>query len=86
MFITGHDLKRMRIKTGKTTEQVKDIVGIKSRKTIENWEAGRSEPSHNQFIQLSIAYGYDTAKLIDLFMNRATLETEADISQAHKEE
>ena len=62
--IPGRDLKIMRISVGKTTAQMASEIGVKSRKTVENWEASSSTPSINQWMQYCFLTGHDPAKVI----------------------
>lgn len=49
-YISGRHLKTIRVKANITTSVMAEFMGIRSRKTIENWESGQSTPSINQFI------------------------------------
>lgn len=62
--IPGRDLKIMRVSVGKTTAQMASEVGVKSRKTIENWEASVSTPSINQWMEYCFLTGHDPAAVI----------------------
>lgn len=63
-LIPGRDLKIMRIAAGKTTAQMASEVGVKSRKTIENWESSLSTPSINQWMQYCFLTGHNPAAVI----------------------
>lgn len=63
-IILGKDLKRMRISAKITTSIAAEYMGIRSRKTIENWESGASSPSMNQLILLCMYYDFDASKVI----------------------
>lgn len=56
--IKGHILRKMRTKANLTTRELAQVAGVKTRKTYENWEAGRSQPSVNQFMCVMIACGF----------------------------
>ena len=49
-IIQGHDLKYIRVQAKITTSIMAEYLGLKSRKTIENWESETSEPSINKYI------------------------------------
>lgn len=57
-YITGKDLRIMRIHAKYTTGYMADLLSIKSRKTIENWEQGASVPGINQFFAYCFATGF----------------------------
>ena len=38
MYITGSDLRKMRLEAGLTTVQMAKLAQVKTRKTYENWE------------------------------------------------
>lgn len=82
MIVTGRDIKIVRLRGDKTQKQIADQLGVKSRKTIENWEKGQSEPSHNQFIQMVHFCGLDAAKLTDLLVKRASIDIEINVMEA----
>lgn len=50
-IISGLELRKIRIEAGLTTSVVAAEVGVKSRKTIENWERDFCEPTINQFLK-----------------------------------
>lgn len=60
--ISGQALRKIRIMAGLTTSAVASALGVKSRKTIENWERDYCEPTVNQFLhycQICEADPYD---------------------------
>lgn len=70
-IILGRDLKKMRIHAKITTSVAAEYMGIKSRKTIENWESGQSSPDITQFLILCRYYDLDASKIIAQCMSRA---------------
>ena len=85
MVITGTDLRRMRLKAGKTTVQMADFAGVKTRKTYENWEKNVGAPSMNQYIAMASACGFKAAELIKMYVERADMDEEIDLSLATAE-
>lgn len=69
-IIVGRDLKQMRLKAKITTSIAAEYMGIKSRKTIENWESGASSPSINQLLLLCMYYDFDASQVIEQCMER----------------
>lgn len=82
MFISGTDLRRMRLKAGKTTVQMAEFAGVKTRKTYENWEKNVGSPSMNQFIAMAQACGFQPAGLIKMYVERVDAEDEVDLMSA----
>ncbi len=82
MIITGTDLRRMRLKAGKTTVQMAEFANVKTRKTYENWEKNVGAPSMNQYIAMATACGFKPADLIKMYVDRADNEQEIDLSSA----
>ncbi|XOV77479.1 MAG: helix-turn-helix domain-containing protein [Aestuariibacter sp.] len=82
MIISGTDLRRMRLKAGKTTVQMAEFAGVKTRKTYENWEKNVGAPSMNQFIAMSQACGYHPSTLVKMFVERTDAEDEIDLLSA----
>lgn len=70
-IIMGRDLKKMRIHADVTTSVAAEYMGIKSRKTIENWESGQSSPKISQFLILCRYYDLDASKITALCLERA---------------
>lgn len=79
MYVLGADLRRMRIRAEKTTSQMAQFAGVKTRKTYENWEKSNSSPDVNQFIDMAKGCGYDPARLIQLFAERTDNTTPIDV-------
>lgn len=61
----------MQVMANKTHSMVAQTIGVKSRKTIENWEKSSSQPKIRQFIMLAKYFGFDASKVIDACMERA---------------
>lgn len=49
-YISGRELKKIRVAARITTSAMAEHLGLKSRKTIDNWENERSSPNINQFL------------------------------------
>ncbi|MBE1298446.1 MAG: helix-turn-helix domain-containing protein [Alteromonadaceae bacterium] len=79
MYVLGADLRRMRTRAEKTTTQMAEFAGVKTRKTYENWEKSNSSPDVNQFIDMAKGCGYDPAQLIQLFTERSNNSTPVDV-------
>ena len=69
-LITGTDLRILRLKGNKTTAEMADAAAVKTRKTYENWEAGKGQPNVNQFMALSVLCGFDPGRLLGEFARR----------------
>jgi len=69
MYITGRDLRRMRLKANFSSRKVADALGV-TRKTVENWEADIGQPKLNQFLKLCLIYQLNSAKLVDQLVQR----------------
>lgn len=82
MIISGTDLRRMRLKAGKTTVQMAEFAGVKTRKTYENWEKNVGSPSMNQFIAMAQECGFQPAALVKMYVERADAEDEIDLLSA----
>lgn len=79
-IIRGRDLKLMRIQGKITTSIMAEFLGIRSRKTIENWESEQSTPSINQYILFCKFAGYHPGLVLERIMLRnASENTEQDI-------
>ncbi len=82
MIITGTDLRIMRLRAGKTTVQMAEFAGVKTRKTYENWEKNVGSPSMNQFLAMSMACGFKPAELIKMYIERDNADAEIDLMSA----
>jgi DNA-binding XRE family transcriptional regulator len=54
----------MRVHAKINTTEMADFMGLKSRKTIENWEQGNSEPEIGQFIYYCIFTGFNPYRVM----------------------
>lgn len=64
-YLVGRDLKLMRLGAELTTSKMAEYIGVKSRKTIENWESDQSEPGINQFIKFCDICNVEAHKLVN---------------------
>lgn len=81
-IIKGKDLKLMRVRAGLTTMQAAERIAVKSRKTIENWEIERCQPTIETFMQLCSHYGFNPGLVVEACLNRTmspTADKEANI-------
>ncbi|MBE1301135.1 MAG: XRE family transcriptional regulator [Alteromonadaceae bacterium] len=85
MIITGTDLRRMRLKAGKTTVQMAEFASVKTRKTYENWEKNVGAPSMNQYLAMATACGFKPADLIKMYVDRSDNQQEIDLMSAAAE-
>ena len=72
-LVTGTDMRIMRLKGNKTTAEMANIAGVKTRKTYENWEQNASQPNVNQFMALAVACGFDPGLLLASFVRRGNI-------------
>ncbi|TDF36676.1 XRE family transcriptional regulator [Alteromonadaceae bacterium M269] len=84
MYMTGRDLRRMRLNAHRTTSDMARIAGVKTRKTYENWEKNVGTPSINQFVAMCDGCNIDSAKFVGLMLQRPSLQDEVNLSQASK--
>ena len=70
IMIRGRDLKLMRVHAEISTSVMAEYLGIKSRKTIGNWEAEQSAPSINQYILFCKFAGFHPGTVIEKIMER----------------
>ena len=82
MIITGTDLRIMRLRAGKTTVQMAEFAGVKTRKTYENWEKNVGSPSMNQFLAMSMSCGFNPSELVKMYVDRDSNEAEIDLMAA----
>ena len=59
------DLKNIRIKSGKTQQEVADHLG-KTRKTIQHWEIGKTRPSVNQCLEFFKFCGLSADQVLEV--------------------
>ena len=83
MFISGADLRKMRLTAGMTTVQMAEFAGVKTRKTYENWEKDIGAPSMNQFLAMAIGCQFNAMRLVTMYLERRTLEDEVNLTEAH---
>lgn len=69
-LITGRDLRKIRLSARLPTTILAKEIGLKSRKTINNWEEGRSEPNINQFITFCTTAGLSPGHVIAAIQSR----------------
>ena len=69
-YITGKDLRIMRIHSKLTTREMAAILNVKSRKTIENWEQQASAPDINQFFIYCCSAGFNPSLVIQEVIRR----------------
>lgn len=69
MFMTGEDLRNMRLKAEFSTRKVAESIGV-TRKTVENWEMNIGQPKLNQFLKLCILYQFNSAQLVANLLSR----------------
>lgn len=79
MYIKGEDLKSIRKSAGLTITEAAQLAGVKTRKTIMNWEKNVGAPNINQFLRLCRGYGLDCHKLMTAVMQRNSLGQELEI-------
>ncbi len=82
MEINGTDLRAMRLKTGKTTTEMAQFAGVKTRKTYENWEKGISSPNVNQFIAMAQGCGFYVPDIYQLAFQRQQPDDRLDWNKA----
>ncbi|WP_026375527.1 helix-turn-helix domain-containing protein [Aestuariibacter salexigens] len=70
MYISGADLRDMRLEAGLTTVKMARLAGVKTRKTYENWEKNIGSPSMNQFIAMCMGCNVDSARFVDMAIKR----------------
>ena len=59
----GQKLRSLRISNDLTQQQVADILGLKNKSTLGNWEIGNSEPDAMTFLRLCDIYKVDNILL-----------------------
>lgn len=79
MYIKGEDLKSIRKSAGLTITEAAQLAGVKTRKTIMNWEKNVGAPNINQFLQLCRGYGLDCHKLMTAVMQRTSPAQELEL-------
>ena len=69
-FISGGDLRAMRIMAKLTTVDMAEAAGVEKPEIYEEWEAEKSSPSIHQLISLTKACGLSCADTIAFFMDK----------------
>lgn len=80
-YFFGSDLRTLRRFAGVDSGDIAAFAGVKSGKTIENWERGRGKPSVDQFVAISIGLGFDPAKLTGFYLHRTSPNEQPNIQQ-----
>lgn len=70
MYITGSDLRKMRLEAGLTTVQMAKLAEVKTRKTYENWEKNVGSPNMNQFIAMCTGCNFNSSAIVKMAMER----------------
>ncbi len=73
-MLTGTDLRKARLYAGKTTKDMAQLAGVKTRKTYENWEKQISTPNVNQFLNMLIGCGLDPVKVVNMICDRDNVD------------
>jgi len=63
---SGKNILKIRKLFGFSQDDLKDIVGIKTRKTIANWEKGLGQPNVNQAFAIIVASGLTPEEFLSL--------------------
>ena len=85
MIISGTDMRIMRLRGGKTTTEMAEVVGLKTRKTYENWEQNRGCPNMNQYLKMVRFCGFDAGALINMYIDRQSDEEHINVMEAKLE-
>lgn len=80
MIIKGADIRRMRLNAGLTTREMAKIVGVKTRKTYENWERNTGCPNINQFIAICEGCQVSVTEFLIMAMKRENLTERIDLT------
>lgn len=84
MYITGADLRKMRLEAGLTTVQMADLAEVKTRKTYENWEKNVGSPSMNQFISMCTGCNFNSSAIVKMAMERNDLSQQINLAKASR--
>ncbi len=82
MYITGSDLRKMRLEAGLTTVQMAKLAQVKTRKTYENWEKNVGSPSMNQFIAMCAGCQFNSSAIVQMAMERSDATQQMNLSRA----
>lgn len=74
MYITGSDLRKMRLEAGLTTVQMAKLAEVKTRKTYENWEKNVGSPNMNQFIAMCTGCNVNSSAMVKMAVDRAAAQ------------
>lgn len=75
-------MRIMRLRGGKTTAEMAEIVGVKTRKTYENWEKNKGCPTMNQYLLMVRFCGFDAGALVNMYMDRENVDEQIDVMSA----
>lgn len=84
MYITGSDLRKMRLDAGLTTVKMAKLANVKTRKTYENWEKDVGSPSMNQFIAMCIGCNFNSSKFVKLAVERQDTAEPLNVTAARR--
>jgi transcriptional regulator with XRE-family HTH domain len=84
MYISGADLRKMRLDAGLTTVKMAKLAKVKTRKTYENWEKNIGSPSMNQFIAMCVGCNYNSSKFVKLAVERQDISEELNVTTARR--
>lgn len=82
MYITGSDLRKMRLEAGLTTVQMAKLAGVKTRKTYENWEKNVGSPSMNQFIAMCTGCNFNSSAIVKMAIERGDVTEQMNLNKA----
>lgn len=84
MYITGADLRKMRLEAGLTTVQMAKLAEVKTRKTYENWEKNVGSPSMNQFISMCTGCNFNSSAIVKMAMERSDATQQMNLAKASR--
>jgi transcriptional regulator with XRE-family HTH domain len=84
MYISGADLRKMRLDARLTTVKMAKLAKVKTRKTYENWEKNIGSPSMNQFIAMCVGCNYNSSKFVKLAVERQDISEELNVTTARR--
>lgn len=89
MEIKGSELRAIRKFGGLTLTEMRDVVRVKTRKTLMNWEKGIGTPSINQFLLMLEACRINAQAYFELVHSksakgRITYETLVKLKESYK--
>lgn len=82
MYITGSDLRKMRLEAGLTTVQMAKLANVKTRKTYENWEKNVGSPSMNQFIAMCSGCNFNSSAIVKMATERNDVTEQMNLNKA----